>query len=64
MHSKASILSIVLDRAFQGWLSLSNSGPGRGTLRVLPLLREATAYWMLRPFLPDVPRCVQGTYSN
>lgn len=42
----------------KGWLSLGNSGPGRGTLRVLPLLKEATAYWMLRPFLPDVPEGV------
>jgi hypothetical protein len=42
-------------RAFQGWLSMSPSGPGHGTLRVLPVLKEATAYWMLRPFLRDVP---------
>ena len=45
-------------RAFQGWMSLGSSGPGRGPLRVFPLLRESTAYWMLRPFLPDVPRDV------
>ena len=43
-------------RAFQGWLTLSPSGPGSGTLRVLPLLKEATAYWILRPFMSDVPR--------
>ena len=42
-------------RAFQGWLSMSKSGPGWGTLRVLPLLKEVTAYWILRPFSPDVP---------
>ena len=34
---------------------MSHTGPGRGTLRVLPLLPESTAYWMLRPFQPDVP---------
>ena len=50
-------------RAFQGWLSLSNSEPGTGTLKVLPLLKEPTAYLMLRPFLSDVkenemPGCV------
>ena len=50
-------------RAFQGWLSLSNSQPGTGTLRVLPLLKETTAYIMMRPFLSDVgknqmPGCV------
>ncbi|KAF3180646.1 hypothetical protein TWF106_006390 [Orbilia oligospora] len=37
-------------REFQGWLSLSSCGPGEGTLRVNPLLKQATAYWFLRPF--------------
>ena len=41
--------------AYQGWLAVSESGPGRGTMTVLPLLKETTAYWILRPFLPDVP---------
>ena len=50
-------------RAFQGWLSLSNAEPGTGTLKVLPLLKEPTAYLMLRPFLSDVrenqmPGCI------
>ncbi|KAI1342308.1 DUF1479-domain-containing protein, partial [Xylariaceae sp. FL0016] len=40
-------------RAMQGWLSLCNSGPGEGTLRVLPNLKLATAYIMLRPFFVD-----------
>ena len=35
---------------------MGHSGPGRGTLRVVPLLKESTAYWYLRPFLQDVPR--------
>jgi len=42
-------------RAFQGWLSMSSSEPGHGTLKVLPNLKESTAYWYLRPFLADVP---------
>ena len=37
---------------------MGKSGPGRGTLRVLPLLKESTAYWMLRPFMPDIPNDV------
>lgn len=37
-------------RLFQGWLSMSSTGPGEGTLKVCPLLRHATAYLMLRPF--------------
>ena len=42
-------------RGFQGWLALSSFGPDCGTLRVMPLLRESTAFVLLRPFLPDVP---------
>jgi len=42
-------------RAFQGWTSLSNSGPGDGTLKVLPLLKEAIAHAMMRPLLDDIP---------
>lgn len=37
-------------RLFQGWLSMSSTGPSEGTLRVCPLLQHATAYHILRPF--------------
>ncbi|KAI9732013.1 MAG: hypothetical protein M1834_004464 [Cirrosporium novae-zelandiae] len=37
-------------RSLQGWLSLSNNGPGRGTLQLIPSLRLTTAYLLLRPF--------------
>ncbi|KAF2450823.1 DUF1479-domain-containing protein [Karstenula rhodostoma CBS 690.94] len=37
-------------RMFQGWMSLSTTGPGEGTLLVNPLLAKATAYCLLRPF--------------
>ncbi|KAJ7108865.1 hypothetical protein C8R43DRAFT_905213 [Mycena crocata] len=37
-------------RPWQGWTAMSATGPGEGTLRVLPMLPLATAYWMLRPF--------------
>lgn len=37
-------------RMFQGWLSMSETGPGEGTLRLMPALKTATAYLMLRPF--------------
>ena len=37
-------------RFFQGWLSMSSTGPGEGTLRLCPLLKHATAYLILRPF--------------
>ncbi|KAJ7828264.1 DUF1479-domain-containing protein [Mycena olivaceomarginata] len=35
---------------WQGWTAMSSTGPGEGTLRVLPTLSLATAYWVLRPF--------------
>ncbi|TXT15591.1 hypothetical protein VHUM_00094 [Vanrija humicola] len=41
-------------RAFQGWTSLSDTGPGEGTLRVYPLIREQTAYTLLRPLFREV----------
>jgi len=37
-------------RMFQGWLSMSHTGPGEGTLLVNPLLQLSTAYMLLRPF--------------
>jgi hypothetical protein len=37
-------------RMYQGWLSLSETGPFEGTLLVNPLLSRATAYYLLRPF--------------
>ncbi|KAK7968675.1 hypothetical protein PG988_007748 [Apiospora saccharicola] len=41
-------------RMFQGWLSMSRTGPREGTLMVNPLLRLATAYMLLRPFFEPV----------
>lgn len=38
-------------RFFQGWLSMSSTGPGEGTLKICPLLKQATAYLMLRPLM-------------
>lgn len=37
-------------RSLQGWLSLSHTGTGEGTLRLVPELKLATAYQLLRPF--------------
>ena len=42
-------------RSFQGWTALTAQGKGDGTLQVVPFLKEATSYLMLRPFLEDVP---------
>ena len=41
-------------RAFQGWTALTAQGKGDGTLQVIPFLKEATSYAMLRPLLADV----------
>ncbi len=37
-------------RMFQGWLSMSLTNAGEGTLLVNPLLAKSTAYFLLRPF--------------
>ena len=41
-------------RMFQGWLSMSTTGPGEGTLLVNPLFGLATAYYLLRPFFSPI----------
>ena len=41
-------------RMFQGWLSMSEVGPHEGTLMVNPLLKLATAYFLLRPFFRPI----------
>ncbi|ODN76798.1 hypothetical protein L202_05400 [Cryptococcus amylolentus CBS 6039] len=43
-------------RAFQGWTSMSNTGPNEGTLQVYPLIKELSAYTMLRPLFRQQPR--------
>ena len=58
MNSLGHANGATFFRGFQGWLSLSSSGPGSGTLKVLPNLQEVTQYLMLRPLLPDVPEDV------
>ena len=40
---------ITFFRAFQGWTALTESGPGDGTLMLLPNVKEAMAYLLLRP---------------
>jgi len=41
-------------RMFQGWLSMSTTRAGEGTLMVNPLFSKATAYFLLRPFFQPV----------
>ncbi|KAK1230925.1 hypothetical protein PQX77_005956 [Marasmius sp. AFHP31] len=48
LYSAPSQCSIF--RPWQGWLSISTTGPGEGTLRVFPSLKLSTAYMILRPF--------------
>jgi hypothetical protein len=40
-------------RNFQGWVAMSNIVPGGGTLRVCPLIKEPTAYFMMKPLLEE-----------
>ncbi|KAI9310701.1 DUF1479 domain protein [Dichotomocladium elegans] len=38
-------------RLFQGWMAMSNIATGGGTLRACPLIKESTAYFMMKPLL-------------
>uniref|UniRef100_D8QDF4 DUF1479 domain protein n=1 Tax=Schizophyllum commune (strain H4-8 / FGSC 9210) TaxID=578458 RepID=D8QDF4_SCHCM len=40
-------------RSLQGWLSMSDNGPGCGTIQLLPDIKISTAYVLLRPFFND-----------
>lgn len=54
-------------RMFQGWLSMSRTGPNEGTLMVNPLIRLATAYYLLRPFFSPFKEpnsLVTGEYTS
>ncbi|KAG9225114.1 hypothetical protein CCMSSC00406_0007475 [Pleurotus cornucopiae] len=43
-------------RTFQGWLSMSDTGPREGTIKMFPNVKVANAYTMLRPFFrPLIP---------
>jgi hypothetical protein len=47
-------------RAFQGWLGLSATGPGEGTLLVRPNVVLGVAYALLRPFFRPVRAFQRG----
>ncbi|KAI9769885.1 MAG: hypothetical protein M1835_006643 [Candelina submexicana] len=49
-------------RMYQGWLAMSTTGPGEGTLLVNPLFSRATVYFLLRPFFS--PRRTPDATSN
>ena len=49
-------------RFFQGWLAMSDTGPGEGTLHVCPMIRHSTAYTLLRPFFD--PQTSQPNIDN
>lgn len=51
-------------RMFQGWLSMSRTAPGEGTLKVNPMLRHAMAYVLLRPFFEPIQKSSQGSASG
>jgi hypothetical protein len=53
MHRKANedeTESTTAFRSLQGWISLSHTSTGEGTLRVVPELKLTTAYQLLRPY--------------
>jgi hypothetical protein len=51
-------------RMFQGWLSMSETGPFKGTLLVYPNLQLSTAYFLLRPFFSPIKSLEMFTSSK
>lgn len=41
-------------RSFQGWMSLSTTKPGGGTLKLCPVIKLSSSYVLLRPLLKDL----------
>ncbi|KAM5347450.1 hypothetical protein ACJ41O_010455 [Fusarium nematophilum] len=63
MHKRADAVQDLyprpgsLYRSWQGWTSLSETGPTEGNLLVYPFIREHSAYLLMRPlFKPKKPR--------
>jgi len=48
LYGRAGQASVF--RTFQGWLALSETGPGLGTLKVFPDVQLSNAYLIMRPF--------------
>ncbi|GAA5810531.1 hypothetical protein MFLAVUS_003954 [Mucor flavus] len=40
-------------RNFQGWLAMAEIKTGGGTLRVCPLLKQSTAYFLMKPLIKE-----------
>jgi len=38
-------------RSYQGWLAITDQGPNDGTLQVVPLVKHAISYLLMRPFM-------------
>lgn len=57
VHAKPDLyqtgISCSAWRSLQGWLSLSHTNTGEGTLRLLPSLKASVAYIMLRPLFEN-----------
>lgn len=51
LHNAAGGCSVF--RTFQGWLAVSDIAPKEGTILFAPLVKEVTAYYMLKPFFDE-----------
>ena len=50
-------------RMYQGFLAMSTSGPGEGSIMVNPMLKLTTAYLLLRPFFAPVTSISKASYN-
>lgn len=43
-------MGLFMVLAWTGWLAITEQGPGDGTLRVVPFIKESTAFLLMHPF--------------
>jgi len=51
VHELPSPNVCTVFRSYQGWLAVTKQGKGDGTLQLVPLVKEAITYILLRPFV-------------
>jgi len=61
MYGKPNQASVF--RAYQGWLALSTTAPGQGTLQVFPDVLLSNAYLILRPFFKPTPEAAADVFN-
>ncbi|KAH9945206.1 uncharacterized protein BXZ73DRAFT_86740 [Epithele typhae] len=67
IHARSSLYKrpnqATVFRTYQGWLALSETAPGEGTLQVFPNVMLSNAYIIIRPFFTPKEGCSAESYD-